>query len=32
MQLYTSFKHEESEAALEWLEACIEEIRNLDGS
>ena len=28
-QLYTSFKPEESEAALERLEACIEEIRNL---
>ena len=28
MQLYTSFKPEESEAALERLEACIEEIRN----
>ena len=27
-QLYTSFKPEESEAALERLEACIEEIRN----
>ena len=27
-QLYTSFKPEESEAVLERLEACIEEIRN----
>ena len=28
MQLYTSFKPEESEAALERLQACIKEIRN----